>query len=301
MSFVEKMAMNLTVTTFTNADFQAFGSFIADAFQAGGFERTADTGQINWSSVAYPGVNDTVAGYELRGFTDALQATAPIYVKLNWRRGSAANWIDVGISVGTGTDGTGGLTGVRMTEVFFSLTQLSAAFPNWLMRASGVAAEGRVVAAGYNVTISSGNFWLGFERTADAGQVLNSRGIAILHSVGSTGTLRVITRSGSAPPVDIIGTSSGNSLTPNLGTFATSAGGTNALTVHPHDVGGGVFEPLRNIILGHSANFGVLSAHHLVDHQGQVANFVVPPLASSPNLAWGGLSTADTRWLMRAD
>lgn len=91
-----------------------------------GLVQTADTGQINLSTVTIPGVNQTLIGFFLLRFNDSLQPTAPIYIKISiYRANSAAN-INFSIEVGTGSDGAGNVTGTKQT---ISSTGLTGATP----------------------------------------------------------------------------------------------------------------------------------------------------------------------------
>lgn len=102
--------------TFTNdAEFRAFGQPISAFLAAAGLVQTADTGQINWTTVTKPATTNTVAGYEIWRFNDALQATAPVFLKLEYGTGTT-NVPSFWITVGSGSDGTGNLTGVLSTR-----------------------------------------------------------------------------------------------------------------------------------------------------------------------------------------
>lgn len=100
-----------TVAHANDANFRAWGLDYSDALTAVGLLKTADTGQIDWATVARPGTN-TAAGYEIRTFADALQSTAPVYIKFEYGTGASATRPQIWISIGSGSDGAGNLTGV---------------------------------------------------------------------------------------------------------------------------------------------------------------------------------------------
>lgn len=104
-----------------SADFQAWGSALSAAMQSCGLSQTTDTGQINWSTVAIPTVILTSGGYEIYKFTDALQATAPIFIKIEYGSGETLITPMIWITVGTGTNGAGALTGVTTTRTSTSM------------------------------------------------------------------------------------------------------------------------------------------------------------------------------------
>ncbi len=101
----------------TDAEFRAWGSAIASALAAIGLVQTADTGQINWSTVLKPSGSSTAQGYEIWRFNDALQGTAPVFIKVEYGSSSAAALAaGVWLTVGTGTNGAGTLTGTISTR-----------------------------------------------------------------------------------------------------------------------------------------------------------------------------------------
>ena len=79
-----------------------------------GVTQTADTGQINTSTVTRPAIN-TMAGYVILRFNDAAQATSPIFIKLQFGTGAVATSPQMDIQLGTGSSGAGVLTGTTTT------------------------------------------------------------------------------------------------------------------------------------------------------------------------------------------
>jgi hypothetical protein len=83
---------------------------ISSALETFGWTKTADTGQVNWTSIAStPGANAVV--YEIWKSADDKSATLPIYMKLEYGTGSSTAYQDMYITVGTGSTGAGALTG----------------------------------------------------------------------------------------------------------------------------------------------------------------------------------------------
>lgn len=99
-----------------DAEFRTVGSTIAAKLGLLGWVQTADTGQINWTTVTWPLANTTKAGYEIWRMADTLQATAPIYMKISYGRGSSATNFSLWVQFGTGSSGAGALTGTLSTE-----------------------------------------------------------------------------------------------------------------------------------------------------------------------------------------
>jgi hypothetical protein len=95
----------------TDADFRTWGLEFSTALQACGLSQTTDTGQINWTTVLRPTVVNTAAGYEIYKFTDALQSTYPIFIKIEYGSGPVVAQPNIWITVGTTTSGAGVLGG----------------------------------------------------------------------------------------------------------------------------------------------------------------------------------------------
>lgn len=114
-----RISTSINISSFTtDAKFRTWGSSISTSFTASGLVQTSDTGQINWTAVNKPTTTGTVAGYEVYRFNDSLQGTYPVYLKLEY--GSAVlasgNSPNTWLSVGTGSDGAGNLTGVFISR-----------------------------------------------------------------------------------------------------------------------------------------------------------------------------------------
>jgi hypothetical protein len=72
--------------------------------------QTADTGQINTTTVTRPATN-TAAGFAIFRFNDTLQSTAPIFIKISFGTGSVATSPMFQVQIGSGSNGSGTLTG----------------------------------------------------------------------------------------------------------------------------------------------------------------------------------------------
>lgn len=107
---------NTVIDHTTDAGFQAwYGELKTLLFTTLGLTQTADTGQIGAAAVR-PGTN-TAAGYVIGRFNDTAQATSPIFFKLEFGTGSSAANPALWITIGTGSNGTGTLTGTVGTRV----------------------------------------------------------------------------------------------------------------------------------------------------------------------------------------
>jgi hypothetical protein len=112
----------MTTNTYTSvightsdADFRAWGSALSASMQTAGLIQTADTGQINWATVTRPGIN-TAAGYEIYRFNDSLQGTYPIFLKIEYGTHTTTSAPAMWLTVGTGSNGSGTITGQSSTR-----------------------------------------------------------------------------------------------------------------------------------------------------------------------------------------
>lgn len=111
-----KRIFSTVLNNSSNAGFQAWATELYNEIIAAGLVQTADTGQLSVPvSAARPG-NATAAGYWIFRFNDALQATAPIFMKLEVGTSGSVDRPGIWYTVGTGSDGAGNITGVVRTR-----------------------------------------------------------------------------------------------------------------------------------------------------------------------------------------
>jgi hypothetical protein len=104
-----------TNTCTTDAEFRALVAELQAKWAAVGLVQTADTGQINSVTVTRPGATNTSAGYEIWTFNDTLQASAPVYLKIEYGTGANTAIFSLWVTVGTGSNGSGTLTGTALS------------------------------------------------------------------------------------------------------------------------------------------------------------------------------------------
>jgi hypothetical protein len=106
------IAFSAPCSSSTLANFLAWAQITSNALVTAGLVRTSDTGQYggqaNWGAVTLPGQGSSI--YEILRFADTAQATNPVFVRIVYGRG-AADQARIAVSIGTGTDGAGNLTG----------------------------------------------------------------------------------------------------------------------------------------------------------------------------------------------
>lgn len=129
---------NTVITHSTDAQFRAWGSEFASKLAAIGLVQTADTGQINWVTVTRPAIN-TMAGYEIWRFNDATQGSAPIFLKVEYGTGTTATFPGMFLTVATGSNGSGTLTGQSTTRIICSRAGAATdTVTNWQSYASNI-------------------------------------------------------------------------------------------------------------------------------------------------------------------
>lgn len=116
------MAFTGSISAFSNQttpDLQRWGQGISQGFVAAGLVNTNAVGSINWPSVSSASGSAAVYGFDVFRFDDSLQATAPVFIKLEYRnRGAAppnAQAPSVVLTIGTTHNGAGTIGGQMIT------------------------------------------------------------------------------------------------------------------------------------------------------------------------------------------
>lgn len=121
----------------TDAGFRAWGSGLSAGLALCGLTQTADTGQINWSTVLKP-AQGAAAGYEIWRNIDN-----SIYIKLEYGSNSnSATYPSLWITVGTGSNGTGTITGqtsgrLKLATDDTTIVSTSTPYANYLSSSAG--------------------------------------------------------------------------------------------------------------------------------------------------------------------
>ena len=135
------MTTSTTTTPIDQTSDAAFRTWVAEIITqlaAVGLTQTADTGQINTSTVTRAAGN-TAAGYTIWRFSDTLQSTYPVFLKLEFGSASSGNaYPQMWVSISTGTNGAGtlnnlaGATPVRFFCTFGSApSSTTISFPSY--------------------------------------------------------------------------------------------------------------------------------------------------------------------------
>jgi hypothetical protein len=171
-----------------NAGFRAWALEISDALDFVGMAKTADTGQIDLATANRPAVN-TAAGYEVRYLNDALHGSAPVVIKIEYGTLSSnaarpAMWV----TVGTGSNGAGTITGVILARQQFTYTSASTPStstpaPTYCCRSGGqfaLAWKSGLV----NTSGQPGMGFFGISRTIDNAGADTASGVTVYAQVG---------------------------------------------------------------------------------------------------------------------
>ena len=155
---------SIDTTIGSDAEYQAWIQTFEAAFLASGFLEVApDTGQINPLTVVKPASN-TWSGYRMYRAKDALAASKPVYVKVEFgTSGNSTTAISIRRQVGTGSNGAGTLTG--------QVNSLQTLHPN-AMVGPGTIWGGGGPSAAFVLLLDpggvSGNFFYGVGRMRDS-------------------------------------------------------------------------------------------------------------------------------------
>lgn len=172
----------------TDATLRAWATFIHDLFvTTGGWVQTADTGQINLGTVTTSASANSKRGYDILRMDDSLQATYPIYLRIDYGTGATANNPAVWITLGTGSDGAGNITNKLFDGGASSACTFgtSANGTGITLNNYGSASTSRVVVGMFITTTTSRVLTFGIERTKDASGADTGAGI-IMHGCSGT-------------------------------------------------------------------------------------------------------------------
>lgn len=192
-------------TLSSDALFRAWANFIHNALvTTGSWTDEAATGEVNLATMTSPGANNTYAGYKVYAMGDALQATYPCFLKVEYGRGNGVNFASLRLSVGTVHDGAGNLTGTQavLSEVV-GANVASASSLNCFASATDARA---VVAMFADNGGSTYSFCFGVERSKDASGADDGTGIVFFTAGYTTGTQRaravVVPPASGVPPIE---------------------------------------------------------------------------------------------------
>jgi hypothetical protein len=152
--------------------------FIAKMLATGTLTQTADTGQINTATVTRAGTNSN-AGYASFYLNDSLHGTAPVYFRVDFGTGAATNAPRIQITVGTGMNGSGTVTGTALTSArtctaTAAPTSTVTTYNSYMCAAPGFFGFSWKGGAGGSTNAARGSFF--FCRTVDSAGAISAQG-----------------------------------------------------------------------------------------------------------------------------
>lgn len=229
---------SLASNSSNNAQIRLSAGFIESMLTSAGWVQTADTGQTAAASLVGNTNPNTSVGYQIWRMNDTLQATKPVYMKIEFGAGPVSSALGIWFTFGTSTNGAGTLTGQVGTRMLVSSQANSlTTLPCY---ASG--STNRLSAAMFfSYGTSNTTFWFSVERSKDANLADSGDGVifqaswagyngnGIYQFLPFTGTIRAAQTSPCVPAFGI----------GNMGSLA-SGNQFGALPILPYDVLGPV-------------------------------------------------------------
>ena len=176
------MSYILSTTTLprssSNAEFQGWGKQISDAIANCGIIKQSDANvgtQIDWATVAAPSATNQSRGYEIYAFDDAMQATTPVYFKIEYGSGSASATPSLWLTTGNGANASGNITGNTSSRGQFTGTSGAANVTSYY---SGANNRFCMLFASGGAVVS--HIHVGMERTLNSNGNVTADGLAII-------------------------------------------------------------------------------------------------------------------------
>ena len=196
------VTMDLMLDSSTDANFREWGKAISDQLAAFRWVKTADTGQIDWSTVTTSTALGSVRGYEVWRMNDTLQATAPVFLKIEYSTGTGSGNAAaprIFVTLGTGANGAGTLTGqvgARVEHRFFTSAGATTRFrclfsgdPSRFDMCLGITTEN-----------NNQSLWLDIERSKDTAGADTAEGVVRIGGGYISDHQQFLPMTGSIPP-----------------------------------------------------------------------------------------------------
>jgi hypothetical protein len=215
---------NLPAYLSGNTDFQTWVTGIhaqfAVAVTAGHLVQVMDTGTVNPATVTMAGAN-TAAGFEIYRLNDANQGSYPCFFKVEYGQAAAITNPSLWLTVGTGTNGSGTLTGQlgarkQCAQTFTGV--VSQVLPSYFCS----RADGFVLCNNYLQGTNTAWMLLVVERTKDGSGTATTDGIITLAGVTGGVQQQTIGFVGPVPTANSTGSLPGPSAIAAQGAFGAN-------------------------------------------------------------------------------
>lgn len=181
---------SISNTINTDATFRTWGSTVSDLWQDVGLTKTADTGQIDWTTVTRP-ASTGFAGYEIFKLdTDTQHSSFGLFIRVDYGCvvTGASYYQRLGIQIGSSTNGAGTLSGITGTQrIFAAAGTSSSSLTHYCSSGDGYFAYAGAWSAGTNSTTALFNQVFVIERLRDNTGAPTANGIYTFFG-GVTGT-----------------------------------------------------------------------------------------------------------------
>ena len=196
-----------------NADLRAFATAVSAALVGGGWTRNGDVGEADLTTI----VANSGTNFVIYKMGDALQATYPVYLKLEFNpAASSVGALYLYMTIGTGSNGSGTITGVIKARY---LINHSSSVTTANVKAILSADPDRFNFL-WSYTIASGqSLYFGIERTRDSSNVATNVGVLVVQGSSSAANFAVCPFIGTLPNVETYG----NAIIPAAGTALDGA------------------------------------------------------------------------------
>ena len=176
----------------TDAGFRTWGLELNGKFSAVGLIQTADTGQINWTTVTRAAAGNNAAGYEIWKLSDS-----SLFFKIEYGSGAAQTNPALWITVGTGSNGSGTITGQsaarRQTGGADTVNNTATAVPSYLCATT--AFFGLAFKVGQSTTVGVPSSLWAVGKTVDATGTPTTIGYYRLGRQGTTTSVQAVLQS----------------------------------------------------------------------------------------------------------
>lgn len=173
----------------TDAHFQAWATFIEDTLvTTGGWVRSTETGETAPGSLVHPTVANTKKGFRVYKMNDALQSTNPVFMRIDYGSGAAANVPGIWLTIGTGSDGAGTITGIVWNGGASSTPNIGngSSVSSLTNNSYGSADTNRATIALFTQANANYPLIFGIERTKDATGADTGDGLLLAYNALST-------------------------------------------------------------------------------------------------------------------
>jgi hypothetical protein len=145
---------------------------------------TADTGQMTTTTLASatrPGTSTIIAsnGYVIVKFNDTQAGSAPIYIKFEFGTHTSATFPAIWVTIGTGSNGSGTITGIWYTQHQLGMTaDVTSTTTNRL--STSCCADGHLSIAFKRRGFQTSTTWfLAIDRTCDSTGTRDAKGVVV--------------------------------------------------------------------------------------------------------------------------